>query len=60
MAGTERSRGFCLELICADFLAGQAEESCPDEIVLVIERLVELLPPGYHNQVAGHIESSTG
>jgi hypothetical protein len=60
MAGTERSRGFCLELICADFLAGQAEESSPDEIVLVIERLVKLLPPGYVNQVASHIESSTG
>lgn len=60
MAGTERSRGFCLELICADFLAGQAEESSPDEVVLVIERLVKILPPGYLNQVAGHIESSTG
>jgi hypothetical protein len=59
MAGTERSRGFCLELICADFLAGQAEESSPDEVVLVIERLVKLLPPGYLNQVASRIESST-
>ena len=46
MAGTERSRGFCLELICADFLAGQTEESSPDEILFVIERLVKLLPPG--------------
>ena len=52
MAGTERSRGFCLELICADFLAGQAQESSPDEITLVIERLMKLLPPGYLRQVA--------
>jgi hypothetical protein len=31
MAGTERSRGYCLELICADFLAGQPEESTPED-----------------------------
>lgn len=44
MAGTERSRGYCLELICADFLAGRTEESSAEEILLVIHRLVNLLP----------------
>jgi hypothetical protein len=43
MAGTERSRGFCLELVCADFLAGRTEESSPEDILLVIHRLAELL-----------------
>jgi hypothetical protein len=57
MAGTERSRGFCLELICADFQAGRAEESSPDEIVVVIEQLVNLLPPGHLQQLAGQIRS---
>jgi len=27
MVGTERSRGYCLELVCADFLAGTALHS---------------------------------
>jgi hypothetical protein len=27
MLGTDRSRGYCLEMICADFLAGAALES---------------------------------
>ncbi len=59
MAGTERSRGFCLELVCADFLAGQAEESSPDDIVLVVERLLKLLPPGYIRQVGAEIHHAT-
>jgi hypothetical protein len=29
MAETESSRGYCLELICTDFLAGRTEESSP-------------------------------
>ena len=47
MAGTEKSRGYCLELICADFLAGRTEESSPDEILMVIHGLVKLLPREY-------------
>ncbi len=47
MVGTERSRGYCLELVCADFLAGRTEESTPEEILLVIHRLISLLPAEY-------------
>jgi hypothetical protein len=47
MVGSERSRGYCLELICADFLAGRTEESSPEETLLLIERLVQLLPPDF-------------
>ena len=53
MAGTERSRGYCLELVCADFLAGRTEESSPEEILLVIHRLVRLLPPEHLTRVRG-------
>ena len=57
MVGTERSRGYCLELICADFLADRTEESTPGEILSVIHRLVSLLPPDYqvglHGQAGG-------
>jgi len=31
-------------MMCAEFLAGRAEESTTQEILLVIDRLVRLLP----------------
>lgn len=52
MVGTERSRGYCLELVCADFLAGRTEELAPEEILLVIHRLVHLLPQEYQARLA--------
>ena len=48
-----RPSGYCLELVCADFLAGQTEEPSPEEILLVIARLVELLPHEYQAPIAG-------
>ena len=59
MAGTERSRGYCLELVCADFLAGRTEESSPEEILLVVERLVRLLPPEYTPRVTSNAQALT-
>ena len=56
MVGTERSRGYCLELVCADFLAGRTEESSPEEILLVIHRLVNLLPADYRARLVGQAE----
>ena len=53
MAGTERSRGYCLELVCADFLAGRTEESTPGEILMVIHRLVHLPPREYEAGLVG-------
>jgi len=53
MVGTERSRGYCLELVCADFLAGRKQESSPEEILMVIHRLVHLLPREYQARLAG-------
>jgi hypothetical protein len=58
MVGTERSRGYCLELVCADFLAGRMEESTPEEILLVIHRLVNLLPPEYQAGLRGQAEGT--
>jgi len=57
MVGTERSRGYCLELVCADFLAGRTEESSPEEIVLVIHRLVNVLPIDYRARLTGKPEA---
>jgi hypothetical protein len=58
MVGTERSRGYCLELICADFLAGRTEESTPEEMLLLINRLAGLLPPEYQARLSGKAEGS--
>jgi hypothetical protein len=45
MLGTQKSRGYCLEMICADFLAGAAlDEASPAILSVSIRRLVELLP----------------
>ncbi len=52
MVGTEKSRGYCLELIAADFLAGRTEEATPEEILLLIHRLYNLLPPDYQTRLA--------
>jgi hypothetical protein len=46
MLGTDKSRGYCLEMICADFLAGAAlEKPDPSTLALSLERLVKFLPP---------------
>jgi hypothetical protein len=45
MLGTQKSRGYCLEMICADFLAGATLDEASSAIFSVtIRRLVELLP----------------
>lgn len=45
MLGTNRSRGYCLELICADLLAGTGLESqSPKTMLLAIGRRYKLLP----------------
>jgi hypothetical protein len=45
MLGSDKSRGYCLEMICADFLAGSAtEENQAEVLVLSLERLYQTLP----------------
>jgi hypothetical protein len=45
MLGTQKSRGYCMEMICADFLAGATlDEPSPAIFSVSIRRLVELLP----------------
>ena len=45
MLGTDKSRGYCLEMICADFLAGAGlEGKSSDALLLAVSRLYELLP----------------
>jgi hypothetical protein len=45
MFGSDRSRGYCLEMICADFLAGaHLEGGNPKVLLLSMIRLFRLLP----------------
>ena len=45
MLGSGKSRGYCLEMICADFLAGaNLENGNPRALLLSLGRLFALLP----------------
>jgi hypothetical protein len=45
MLGGQRARGYCLEMICADFLAGAAlGETDSDVFSVSVCRLLEFLP----------------
>jgi hypothetical protein len=45
MLGTDKSRGYCLEMICADFLAGaNLDSGNPDVLLHSIFRFFKFLP----------------
>ena len=45
MLGTDKSRGYCLEMICADFLAGaNLDNGNPDTLVHSVSRFFKFLP----------------
>ena len=45
MLGTNKSRGYCLEMICADFLAGaNLENGNPNALLVSLKRLIKFLP----------------
>jgi hypothetical protein len=45
MLGTDRSRGYCLEMICADFLAGaNLENGNPEVLLQSVVRFFGFLP----------------
>ena len=51
MLGTDKSRGYCLEMICADFLAGASlENRDPNAIAASLGRLLSFLPKSYRDQ----------
>jgi hypothetical protein len=56
MLGTDKSRGYCLEMICADFLAGaNLENGSPNALVLALRRLYEFLPPAQRQDFLAQI-----
>ena len=45
MLGSDKSRGYCLEMICADFLAGaNLNDGDPDVLLHAISRSFQFLP----------------
>jgi len=47
MLGSDRSRGYCLEMICADFLAGANLDNCdPETLLFSMTRFFKFLPQG--------------
>ena len=52
MLGSDKSRGYCLEMICADFLAGaNVQDGNPEALLLAVHRLVAMLPTEQKNHV---------
>ena len=59
MLGTNKSREYCLEMVCADFLAGAGLESkSPDTLLLSMRRLYELLPVELKETFSSHLQKS--
>jgi hypothetical protein len=45
MLGTDKSRGYCLEMICADFMAGaNLDNDDPTILLRPMSRFVDFLP----------------
>jgi hypothetical protein len=59
MLGGQRARGYCLEMICADFLAGaHLEDPSPNMLLLSIRRLLGLIPPSEKSALLQEVEES--
>lgn len=59
MLGTDKSRGYCLEMICADFLAGaNLEGPNPEALMLSLRSVFRLLPLAQQNQFRHEIRST--
>ncbi len=58
MLGTSKSRGYCLEMICADFLGGaHLQNGNKKALLLAVSRLFELLPPGQQEEFLAYAQS---
>ena len=51
MLGSDKSRGYCLEMICADFLAGaNLENGNPEVLLLSLMRFFRFLPSAHRRR----------
>src|SRR6202035_1241713 len=60
MLGTDKSRGYCLEMICADFLAGaNLEGGDAAALLLALDRLFKLLPAPQREQFLDGLQKAS-
>ena len=58
MLGSDKSRGYCLEMICADFLAGVSlETGNQDALLSALTRLVLGLPPPQREELLESVQA---
>jgi hypothetical protein len=59
MLGSDKSRGYCLEMICADFLAGaNLDSGNPDVLLWSVSRLFKLLPGQQQQQLFAELQQT--
>ncbi len=59
MLGTEKSRGYCLEMICADFLAGaNLDNQDPSAIASSLRRLLAFLPQPHKDEFLEQVKGT--
>src|SRR4029077_2865728 len=59
MLGTDKSRGYCLEMICADFLAGaRLEDASPETLFTATQRLIRFLSARQKMRLFGDIKTA--
>ena len=57
MLGSDKSRGYCLEMICADFLAGaNLEVAIPDGLLCSAKRLCKFLPDARQEKPGSRVD----
>ncbi len=60
MLGTDKSRSYCLEMICADFLAGaNLDGGNPQALLVAFERLFRLLPNPQKQEFLDSLEQAS-
>jgi hypothetical protein len=60
MLGTNKSRGYCLEMICADFLAGaNLDAGTHESLLLALSRLFALLPQPQKAEFLDHLKKAS-
>ncbi len=59
MLGSDRSRGYCLEMVCADFLAGvNLDNGDPDILLSSVRRLFRFLSPIQQQQIVSEVRQT--
>jgi hypothetical protein len=59
MLGSDKSRGYCLEMICADFLAGaNLEDGNPDVLLISLSRFFGFLPAAQQQQFLREVRAA--